>query len=232
MLQELPWLMVSPEQENDDSKWVQIGGNSNNYYSDVIFYKDKFFATNSEWVEFWDIGDSSPVKLSVLGPFVTYASLATLAGWNFLHQYLVESFGDLFLIDRYVDRYKSEMSIDRNVNCSRPVMSKTLLFRVFRFSSSSKVFEEVQSLDDRVLFWGTNQSKCVSPRSNPRFEGNLIYFTEDNWTRELNADDGDYDLGVFNMENKSFKRCCPNRIQQRIEPPPFWIDPLSLLSVP
>lgn len=206
-----------------DSQWTRLGEINENY-CDVVCHNDKFFALNYNKVETWDVLDSSPVKKNEIiadFPEKVYETRDSLINCCSTRSYLVEASGDLLLVERFIGEFVNEVGVPTQWEDKY----KTLLFQVYKLDSSMKKWEEVESLGDQVLFLGANQSKCVSIRDIPVCESNSIYFTDDSWDR-INEHNIRYDLGVFNMEDKSIKSYYQCHLLT--EPPPFWIDPEPL----
>ncbi|KAL4627892.1 hypothetical protein ACB092_05G199200 [Castanea dentata] len=104
---------------------------------------------------------------------------------------------------------------------------RTKLFYVYRLNFRQKTWEQVESLDDQVVFLGGNQS--ISLSSHDLWSTCIpdsVYFTDDRWD-EMDVDDsyGGHAIGhFFNLDDQSIKPYYHSNLP-RIDPPPLWITP-------
>lgn len=207
-----------------DNGWMQLGG-ENKSYCDVICHNDMFYALNyPDKIEIWDVHNSYPVKRTEIVAklpqnfFDARDSLRNCA----IRSYLVEVSGDLFVVVRFIGtllyRFGPYLLEGRH---------GTLLFQVYKLDTSKKKWEEVESLGDQVYFIGANQSKSLLVQGNSSYKANSIYFTDDSWDM-MYVHNMHFDIGVFHMEDKSIKSTC--QFDSLNKPPPFWIDPESLID--
>eukprot|EP00262_Sarcandra_glabra_P004939 TRINITY_DN16177_c0_g1_i1.p1 TRINITY_DN16177_c0_g1~~TRINITY_DN16177_c0_g1_i1.p1 ORF type:complete len:422 (+),score=31.52 TRINITY_DN16177_c0_g1_i1:88-1266(+) len=193
-----------------DLKWTFI--KSQWSYNDVIYYKDKFYAVTFRGeVVTCDIGPPALVTRLEL-PYIGWS-------WGYSNKYLVESDGELLLVVRFVD--------DKYVEAPY----KTTGFSIFKLDTSGPSWSPVNSLGNQILFLGINCSLSVSA-SDSDFSGceaNHIYFTDDNKDFNHNLPWGGHDLGMFNLEDGTFKLLFQSDTQ-RIWPPPIWITHVPWLK--
>uniref|UniRef100_A0A2N9J6J8 KIB1-4 beta-propeller domain-containing protein n=1 Tax=Fagus sylvatica TaxID=28930 RepID=A0A2N9J6J8_FAGSY len=108
--------------------------------------------------------------------------------------YLVESQENLYGVFRYGEFLEGSSN-------------KTTGFSVFKFNFSGSNWEEVRDLGDRALFVGDSNSCCIptlpliSVNGGSIVRSNSIFFTDDNWQRQMFAGVayGGHDVGVFDM---------------------------------
>ncbi|XP_077248283.1 putative F-box protein At5g55150 [Tasmannia lanceolata] len=94
---------------------------------------------------------------------------------------------------------------DENRNLIQPIPEwayKTLWFDIFELDEDTGKWIETENLGDQTLFLGYNSSFSLSARDFPYCKGNCMYFTDSN----DDAPDCNYDNGIYNLEDKSFKR--------------------------
>ncbi|KAM1543275.1 hypothetical protein ACFX15_012465 [Malus domestica] len=224
------------------SRWRGLEG-VHGEYCDVIFHKEKLYALAGDGsVEVWDFKKSStPIKtMNLHQPFLELESVnritKDLSKEKYSTQtYLVESLGEILSVGRVIGNFVNhegtaicEGDLDE-YGCFCPY--RTLQFYVLKLNFTANKWEKVESLRDRALFLGGNQSMSVSVHDFPECEENSIYFTDDRWDeitldvgRDHDYDYGGHDVGVYNIANKVVKPIYEFR-KWRVEPPPFWIVP-------
>lgn len=132
---------------------------------------------------------------------------------------------ELFLIQRDGDRVREgESESEGTYGVSE--------FKVFQVDLIAKSWVETKSLGDRAAFVGHSDSFSlkVAMISSPIIKQNHIYFTDDNTNAHsfLASTDpsfgGGQDMGMYNMEDGSFK---PHFKGQSIGVvcPPIWVPP-------
>ncbi|KAF4351592.1 hypothetical protein F8388_003245 [Cannabis sativa] len=87
-------------------------------------------------------------------------------------------------------------------------------------------WENVESLGcDEAVFVGRSESMCCSTEFVPGYQGNSIYFSDDNWDMmDIDYSFGGHDNGVYSMETKTVVKVEPwfDQIQaEKIYPPPL-----------
>lgn len=170
------------------------------HYDDIVYHKGQFYAvstagriividSSSKVTEF-----PSPVGVQYDGQF----------------KHLVESFGDLFLLIRYLDveeeffcgRLNSEDSEDSEEgdfgylyggNPEYPVR-----FEVFKLNDEKKQWVRVKSFDGRAFFVGDDCSFSLWARELSGCKENCIYFSESFFSGDDDDHPG-YDAGIFDL---------------------------------
>ncbi|XP_017244141.1 probable F-box protein At4g22060 isoform X1 [Daucus carota subsp. sativus] len=208
-----------------DDEWMQLGG-YNESYCDVVCHDNMFYALNyPDKVEIWDVHNSHPTKrtnIVAAFPQKIFDTKSSLRNFNTFRNYLVEVSTDLFLVVRFIGGVL--------YNCGLYALElkhETLFFQVYKLDTSKKRWEEVESLGDLAYFVGANQSKSLSVHGNSAYKANSIYFTDDSWDM-IYWNKKHFDVGVYHMEDKSIERKI--LFTSYSEPPPFWIDPESLID--
>ncbi|XP_004298377.1 PREDICTED: F-box protein At2g17690-like [Fragaria vesca subsp. vesca] len=92
--------------------------------------------------------------------------------------------------------------------------------------SAAVQLNQVESIGDEVLFVGNNYSFSVLASDYPgTCQPNSIYYTDDSMEIELDGD-APYDMGIFNLADKSITPLCSSlNHSKRIIQPPFWTIP-------
>lgn len=221
-----------------DQSWTELKG-ENLFYCDILGHKGRLYAlSSSSIVEVWDFQGSFPTKVMKFDPSsqlcLDLDSKKFLEDRYFVQSYLVESKGEFLLVARIVGYYvnsegdlldEGDLLTDED---SHPLVCpyRTMAFRVYKMDLRGKKWEKVESLGDRALFLGGNESMSFSSGVFQGCEGNSIYFTDDNWD-SMNVDYlyGGHDNGVYSLEAKAFKPCFEFDDDDNLDPPPFWIVP-------
>ncbi|KAK9725882.1 hypothetical protein RND81_05G175400 [Saponaria officinalis] len=138
-----------------------------------------------------------------------------------LEMYLVESFGNLFMVHRdKTDIWVPDSKIDKDIGY------ETVGFEVFELNSETKQWEEVEDLGNVALFLGDNHSMSVNALECRNCKPNCIYFTDDyaeQW--ELPAKFGGHDMGVFDVKNGEIHRFYEGDHVHSNVCTPFWFMP-------
>ena len=208
--------------------WIDIKCDSRNFY-DITFYKDKFYAVNNH-------GD---VFVCHIKDDIAFAERIAIYNEteDYIHKYLVESSGDLFLVSRiqggthYQDNeFINDDSEDEDESeDENPYV--TLGFIVLKLECSNEVknkneyeWVNVDSLGDQALFVGGNSSVSLSASSFNGCKANCIYFTDDNFDFFLaTLNGGGYDMGVFSMEDGNIKQHYRGESLSYFAPPVCYI---------
>ncbi|KAL3720603.1 hypothetical protein ACJRO7_005423 [Eucalyptus globulus] len=184
-----------------DEEWSVIEG-QDCHFDDVMVYKGQFYAVDR-------LGTVSWIDPSLR---VVQFSPHMCGGGDRKH--MVEVGGDLYVVDRYLERG----AVTRYRN-DPEVGSKTVKFRVYRLNQEWGTWDEVRRLDDVALFLGDHSCFSVSVQEFGGCVGNCIYFTE-------LSDFYGVKVLVFCMEDQSIKRAAFSPDYFRILwPPPAWISP-------
>lgn len=211
-------------------------------YQDIMFHGNRLYALSEyhNHIDVWDFegGGSAGVRkqLDIVIPFPD-KSVGKVNSLCITRSYLVESCEDILLVVRYIGEYvdwdgkllhdpadSTADEDDDNNNQPKVCPYKTCLFHVYKLDFDELKLVEMESLGNRALFLGGNQSASVS---FPNCENNSIYFTDDYWER-MDEDYmyGGHDYGIYNLTDESVKPIYEFS-SDKIQPPPCWIIPKS-----
>ncbi|XWS39120.1 hypothetical protein CRYUN_Cryun18bG0023100 [Craigia yunnanensis] len=227
--------------ESGDNYWTVLDV-SHPPYQDIMCHENHLYALSEDHnIEVWGVqGGCVRKKFSVVLPFPE-KSLAKGNSFGDLctsRSYLVESCKDLLLVVRYIGElvdwdgkliHEADLLTDY---CTQPKVCpyKTCLFHVYKLDFKEVKWVEMESLGDRALLLGGNQSVSVSAQSFPNCERNSIYFTDDYWERmEEDYLYGGHDYGLYNLKEESVKPIYEFS-SDKIQPPPCWIIPQAMLE--
>ncbi|PIA56775.1 hypothetical protein AQUCO_00700848v1 [Aquilegia coerulea] len=206
-----------------DREWKLVEG-ENSLVRDIIHYEGRFFAVDHigrvlvVYDNEFDVMNSSPTaKVFAAAP----------EGFSSGRPYLVESSGELLLVDRFlkVNRRSYETAKFRIWKLNLKLNSK---------SYTKAKWLKVKNLGDRMLFLGFNESFSFSSRNvTPPHTGNRIYFTDDYYEGQSSYKATGSDIGAYNVGDGSF---LPSALplpgsggcRRRIWPPPIWVMPKAL----
>ncbi|XP_030461311.1 putative F-box protein At1g65770 [Syzygium oleosum] len=195
--------------KHGDEHWHAMG-DSSCQYDDVIAYKGQFYAVDRFGIVWW-IDPSFEI--------VQYSLPVCSDGNGGDRNYLVESGGDLYVVDRYLD--ESQFSGIR-----AGAVRKAADFKVYRLNQDWGKWDEIRSLGDVALFLGNHSCFSVSVKGFGGCKGNCIYFTVFDETPGGK-------VKVFDMEDRSIKRASDSPARLRILwPPPAWIAPNGVALSP
>ncbi|KAL5557448.1 hypothetical protein UlMin_039684 [Ulmus minor] len=155
-------------------------------FEDIIFYKGKVCAVDEfgRAVEF----DSSQNTIEIAPPIP--------GGPAGQRKYLVESNGELFLLEKYCSAIKM----------NNPY--KLHGFRIFKLNQEEKLWVEAKSLDDWIIFLGEDTRYSLCARNLGLCRGNLIIFEDPCFT-------------VFDLETAIFSHLAKHPNYTRMFYPPF-----------
>ncbi|XP_004297943.1 PREDICTED: putative F-box protein At4g22660-like [Fragaria vesca subsp. vesca] len=185
--------------KHEDKTWksLELG----KVYEDIIFHHGQLYALrwNGE-VAVWDFKKPLPVK-------TTYLQNSAYVG-SIRASYLVESLGDILQVQRILQK---DMFGDSYI---------TSHFRVFRMNITTANWERLESLGERILFWGRHGSITSSALDFTELNENSIYHYDNGTSHNVGA----YSLTQKNMEPVyKFEKWRTDRV-------PFWIVPDLCLS--
>lgn len=203
-----------------DSKWTVIN-DSTAPYDDVIAIGGRFYAVD---------GSGRAVVLNLdseSGPELNAVAHSVFGGDK---KYLVESDGDLLMIDKYLE-YDGEFEFYEEFDSF--ISESTLKFKVYRLDEDEEKWVELASLGNRIVFLGDNCAFSASVSElNSVCKGNCLVFS-DHFCNQ--ADDGVpkiRGIGVFDLENGSI---CPissyTGYSELFWPPPDWFCSDSPIEV-
>ncbi|PON35806.1 F-box domain containing protein [Parasponia andersonii] len=233
--------------EIGDKSWTDLDGDQSLSYCDILGHNGRLYAlSSSNTVEVWDLRstDCGSFPAEVMN-FVPESVLCLglddgkFSNDNYFGQsYLVESMGEFLLVTRIIGYYvdsdgelldEADLLTDEDTH---PLVCpyRTVAFRVHKTDLTGNKWDNVESLEDRALFLGGNESMSFSCSVFPECDRNSIYFTDDYWDG-MNGDYlyGGHDNGVYSLEAKTFKPLpCFDFLgdgDNKVDPPPFWIVP-------
>ncbi|XP_059667576.1 uncharacterized protein LOC132312995 [Cornus florida] len=189
----------------DHPSWTALHGTLGPY-RDLVYSVEHqlFFALGCCGLEAWDFRNpASPTSTFITESMPPTMSLVSkVVECCCSRRYLVESSGDLLVVNRY---------------SSSAICSKTVAFDVYKLDFVGKEWVYLPSLGDRVVFVGANHAESFSVYGLfPGLIPNSIYFTACD-TSISN------DLGFFNLEDKSIYR--RHLGKKKVQPSPTWMVP-------
>ncbi|KAL3629287.1 hypothetical protein CASFOL_026509 [Castilleja foliolosa] len=206
-------------------------------------------------LETWDLGDFSSPKLIKVDEFNYLTMILRSLPYECLRiekflrhkvvpiKHLVVVDEDLLMVIQYImfrvgpDGLQYEQIDERKpVRCGY----MTIGFYIFKYDDSEKgKFEylDSSSLGDLAIFVGKHShSVAIQATEFPGVKPNSIYFTDGNYTGELEGDDDDddlfcgggHDIGIYNYKDKTVSPCyypCDVPSLKTILPAPIWFFP-------
>lgn len=215
--------------KSGDSKWTVV--NDTPFpFDDVIFYNGNFYATDHK-------GTTVIVELNSESiPTVSEVASPVHGGDK---KFLVESCGDLLLVDKYFSaepgddlEYSEELEFYEEYDCFMREMA--LKFKVFRLDRNGKIWTEVNTLGDRMLFLGDNSTFSASASDFPSLgKGNCIYFTGQLFIHgeEVGDHENSETCCVFDLGTGSVGPIYCHGYTEMFWPPPKWLHPTSTVEV-
>ncbi|KAJ9146903.1 hypothetical protein P3X46_029118 [Hevea brasiliensis] len=177
-----------------DESWTLLD-DKNFQYDDIIEYKGQFYVVDRWGTVSWI--DSS-LKLIQYSP-----PLFGCGG----QKNLVESCGDLYVVDRYLDGERRTWNDYENLDVNFPARRRTYRmcnpnatdFRIHKLDEEWGTWVDVKSLGDRAFVLGVDCSFSISSGDFFGGKGNCIYFTDDDnfKGKGLSSDS----IRVFRLEN-------------------------------
>ncbi|KAJ7968548.1 F-box protein SKIP23 [Quillaja saponaria] len=182
-------------------------------YDDVIVFKDKFYAVDNT-------GRAVVVGLS------SNVCLVAEPVFGGDKKYLVESNGELLMVDMYLS-FSSNQDFDDDFQeeIDGCLCERTVRFTIFKLDGEGKKWIEVESLGDRVLFLADDCTFSSSASELSICKGNCIFFT-DNFFFINNEENGVLNgrIGVFDLDDSRITPLvdCP-QYSKLFWPPPNWV---------
>ncbi|EEF40659.1 conserved hypothetical protein [Ricinus communis] len=193
--------------KNGDRNWTLLD-DRNFHYDDIIFYKEKNYVVDRNGTVSWI--DSSLNLIQYSPPLCGCGDKKNL----------VESCGDLYVVDRYLDGerriwqgHEGEHIINQerfntdelffNLLRNYPRCgAKTVDFKVYKLDEEWGRWVDVKSLDDRIFVVSNEVSFSVSAKEFNGWEGNCIYYTDPN-DEDFGGELSGYDARVFRLKDHS-----------------------------
>ncbi|KAG5245465.1 F-box protein [Salix suchowensis] len=185
--------------KNGDKEWTLLD-DRNFEYDDITVYKGQFYVVDRRGTVSWI--DSSLKVIQYSPPLYGCGG----------QKNLVESCGDLYVVDRYLDGerrtwrdYEDAMGgTDNSLRLSK-LMRKpgpvAVDFRVYKLDEEWGTWVDIKSLDDRIFILGIDCSFSVSCRDLNGGKGNCIYFLYD--SLRFGNGMGGGAIHVFRFEDRS-----------------------------
>ncbi|XP_042494744.1 F-box protein SKIP23-like [Macadamia integrifolia] len=211
--------------KSGDEKWSIIEDLLSSY-SDVICFKGKFYAVDiTGGTVIVDPSATVSLRTFIVGPYTT----AVFEGGK---RYLVESEGDLLLVDLRLCRDRLD---DPRSNPNFDLYSRIhprlyerigspVEFKVFKLNEGRKKWVELQSLGDRLLFLGDKCSFSASASDFPGCKGNCIIFPNFFTCSTGQSCYGFKYIEVFNLEDGCIGPLASYPCYSNLFwPPPSWV---------
>ncbi|KAM5546919.1 hypothetical protein ABKV19_001443 [Rosa sericea] len=186
----------------------------NSYYDDIIVYKGQCYV-----VDKWGTISSINSALEVI-----QFSPPLSCGFGG-QKHLVESCGDLYVVDQYYERVsvrhgREDEYIFGKYHNSR-YDSDAIDFKVYKLDQEWSKWDNVKNLGDHVFLLSKDGSFSVSTREFDGVKGNCIFFIE----RVSPTVRARYHSRVFDLEDGSMRDLASLPISRMVEPPSTWLSP-------
>ncbi|XP_022971011.1 F-box protein SKIP23-like [Cucurbita maxima] len=203
--------------KSGDGRWSMIP-HSVLPYDDVMLFKGEFYAVDNSGATFLVESQDK----------ITLVAEPVFGGDK---KILVESNGELFLVDMYLTIDSKENFVLDDKNPESILHEKTVGFKVFKLrDDGSKKWIVVRDLGDTILFLGENCSFSASASGLSRCKGNCIVFI-DGFPCPCEEDDGEFkgsDIAIFCLEDGSISPLSRHAEYSLLFwPPPHWITSMS-----
>lgn len=177
-----------------DEKWIEV---DDSYYDDAIFHRGKFYVV-----------DVSGRTVSVCGSDLRALEIVPrlqFCGYGSPCMKLVESNGELFLIDKFC-KLEEEVRYDQEVGDFNT--DEAVHLKIYKLNEEKREWARVNDLDDHVFFVGDDCSYSISARDYPGLEPNCVYFYDYSF-HDVNEDEeklGEFcaDTGVYCLDEESY----------------------------
>ncbi|KAM7259061.1 hypothetical protein ACFE04_014802 [Oxalis oulophora] len=177
--------------------WIDIKTPPKTAFSDIAYYKDKFYAAGCFHVYTCiNIDDNSDI-------IPTAATRTLIPSWicPASRKYLVESSGELLLVCRYLEHQSEPRG-----------SSVTVYFDVLKLKEKEEAKKKnkyelvkVESLDNQALLIGDSVSFSLTPSTANGCKENCIYFTDDYFLNYFEEKGSGSDTGVYNLKDHTIE---------------------------
>ncbi|CAN0845662.1 F-box protein SKIP23 [Linum grandiflorum] len=208
--------------KSGDRRWTIIG-EMDSPYDDVVVHKGKLFGVDNTG-KVVSVGKDADL---------TVAANPVFGGDK---KYLVQSKGELLLVDMYLSIDTGDDNSDTGEefmeHLAQYMRERTVRFKVYKLDEEQKTWVEVGSLPDTVLFLGDDSTFAASSSDLYGGNGNCIFFVDNFfYAREIGGlakeDDGMWaarDIGVFELETGCIGPLVNYPEYYKIFwPPPGWL---------
>ncbi|KAJ6765843.1 F-BOX PROTEIN SKIP23 [Salix purpurea] len=206
--------------KSGDKRWTIINEMSSPF-DDVIVYKGGFYA----------VDNTGRTVVVAMDKNLGLVGNPVFGGDK---KYLVESKGDLLLVDMYlsIDTDEGGIGYDASQDLVQYMSERTVWFKVFKLNEEGKCWIEVKDLEDRVLFLGDDLTFSAPASELCGCKGNCIFFDDNFFYSREEGIDGSMvgrDIGVFELESGCIGplRNFPG-YSKMFWPPPDWVASTSL----
>lgn len=184
-------------------------------FDDVILFKGHFYAVDNNGRTV--IVDSSSIDLNVTANPVFGGD----------KKLLVESCGELLLVDMYlsIETEGGGFLEEYFEHLAYYMKERTVRFKVFRLNVEGKMWVELESLDNRVLFIGDDCAFSASACDMlSEFKGNCVFFADTYGNGEENEAAGVQGIGLFEFDSGNIGSLTNYPEYNKLFwPPPRWI---------
>ncbi|KAL2254918.1 UNVERIFIED_CONTAM: F-box protein SKIP23 [Sesamum indicum] len=213
--------------KSGDEKWRVID-DLPSPYDDVILREGRFYAVDNT---------GRVVLVNSLDLNVSLVANSIFGGDK---KFLVDSDGDLLLVDMYLSvgpaddlGFNEGFEFYEEFDCF--MSERTVKFKVFRLDENVGKWVELADLGDRLLFLGDNctfSARASEISGDDKYRGNCIFFTDQYCNRD---DDGLWKsrgVGVFDLESGSIGPI-GNHVgySKMFWPPPDWVCSTASIEV-
>ena len=176
-----------------DDKWTRLSSYTN--FQDCIYQDGVLYAVTA-FVEIIAFDLNGPV----VGTKIIMDRVRSLYGRE--RVYIVQApWGDLLQV------WRPEIWIQEEVDGHRheaTFQHKMKWMEIYKVCTVTKKLVQMNSLDDHILFLGSNQSLCSHAKEYPHLKPNHVYFTDDVELVAYSCERGyRLNIGVLNFEDKS-----------------------------
>ncbi|KAH7853688.1 hypothetical protein Vadar_005546 [Vaccinium darrowii] len=192
-----------------DQNWTKLRNlESYAYYRDAIYYKGRFYISEA-------IGDAAVKKQETL----VYIDSSDSNGDGDYEREARKSRTCKFDEFDYDNSY---------VNRARNLIRRTTGFETFKLETGSDSSEskwiEVKDFEGGAVFIGLNQSFAVPKPDLMGYDGDRIYYTDDNVGGHKFHIRSGHDMGIFSLSDSRFEPLCSTDFEAT-KPPAVWITP-------
>ncbi|KAL5567979.1 hypothetical protein UlMin_024554 [Ulmus minor] len=210
------YLHLASIRPTKDNKWTRVVDTQTPLH-DIMYHNNQFYAVHiSGKMVCFNVRNSINLNIKTIVenfPIDEEISIDDQEREFLSFRYLVESYGELLLVERYWNNFESDHI--------------TVKFKIFKLNLDGLRWVKIKSLGDVALFLGNNSSLSVIASNFDKCQPNCIYFThhED----ELGyGPHGPSDMGIYNIESGSFTwnfTMNLDVIAKMDERPPIWLLP-------
>ena len=207
--------------------WIDIESSWCRCFVDIAFYKGKFYVVEHRGeVSVCCIDNNEKARIETI-------AAAPKEIINLAQLYLVESSGDLLLVQRIrggflYSCFEDEFEKQDMINDNQYVTIGFTVLKLKRCTEAGSKYKynwvKADNLGDQALFVGDNKSVSLSASSFNGCKANCIYFTDDSlFDYDVTINGGGYDMGIFSMEDGTIKDHYPGQSLSYFSTPLWYI---------